>query len=57
MLLPIPDVLSAAQVADARRVLDEADWVDGRVTAGAPDHPSAQLTGVYHNLLRRWADL
>ena len=23
----------------------------------APDHPAAvQLTGVYHNLLRRWAD-
>jgi PKHD-type hydroxylase len=23
-----------------------------------PEHPSAvQLTGVYHNLLRRWADV
>ena len=27
-------------------------------TADHPDHPSAvQLTGVYHNLLRRWAEL
>ena len=27
-------------------------------SADAPDHPAAvQLTGVYHNLLRRWADL
>ncbi|HEY6547532.1 MAG TPA: Fe2+-dependent dioxygenase [Vicinamibacteria bacterium] len=34
MLLPVPDVLSAAQVAEARRLLDEAEWVDGRVTAG-----------------------
>lgn len=34
MLLQIPDVLSSAQVAHARRLLDSADWVDGRVTAG-----------------------
>ena len=34
MLLPIPDVLNAEQVLRARRLLDEADWVDGRVTAG-----------------------
>ncbi len=34
MLLAIPDVLTAAQVADARRILDVAEWVDGRVTAG-----------------------
>ncbi len=34
MLLAIPDVLTSAQVADARRALDAADWVDGRVTAG-----------------------
>jgi PKHD-type hydroxylase len=38
MLIQIPDVLSAAQVAHARRLLDAADWVDGRVTAG---HQSA----------------
>jgi PKHD-type hydroxylase len=34
MLLPVPDVLSGAQLAEARRLLDEAEWVDGRVTAG-----------------------
>ena len=39
MLLQIPDVLTAEQVAHARRLLDAADWVDGRVTAG---HQSAQ---------------
>jgi PKHD-type hydroxylase len=39
MLLPVPDVLTAAQVAQAREALDRADWVDGRVTAG---HQSAR---------------
>jgi PKHD-type hydroxylase len=34
MLLRIPDVLTADQVAHARQVLDQAEWVDGRVTAG-----------------------
>jgi len=34
MLLHIPDVLTVDQVEGARRRLDEADWVDGRVTAG-----------------------
>ena len=34
MLLHIPDVLAAAQVAECRKKLDEAEWVDGRVTAG-----------------------
>ena len=34
MLIQVPDVLTAAQVADARAKLDAADWVDGRVTAG-----------------------
>jgi len=29
-----------------------------RLVRDAPDHPAAvQLTGVYHNLLRRWAEL
>lgn len=39
MLLQIPNVLTAEQVAEARRLLDSAPWVDGRVTAG---HQSAQ---------------
>jgi PKHD-type hydroxylase len=34
MLLPIPDVLTSAQLAEVRDVLDRAEWVDGRVTAG-----------------------
>jgi PKHD-type hydroxylase len=34
MLLPIPDVLSAGQVRQARQILDQAEWIDGRVTAG-----------------------
>src|SRR5215207_6034187 len=39
MLLSIPDVLTSGQVAEARGVLDKAEWVDGRVTAG---HQSAK---------------
>jgi len=39
MLVQIPDVLTAEQVAQGRRLLDAAEWVDGRVTAG---HQSAR---------------
>lgn len=39
MLLPIPEVLTAAQVAEARQTLERADWIDGRATAG---HQSAR---------------
>ena len=39
MLLQIPDVLTAEQVAQARQILDRAAWVDGKVTAG---HQSAR---------------
>lgn len=38
MLLAIPEVLSAEQVKQARQILDSAEWVDGKVTAG---HQSA----------------
>ena len=34
MLLHVPKVLSAEQVRAARQLLDTAEWVDGRVTAG-----------------------
>ena len=34
MLLQIPNVLTAEQVKECRQVLDEAEWVDGKVTAG-----------------------
>ncbi|MEQ1840901.1 MAG: Fe2+-dependent dioxygenase [Verrucomicrobiales bacterium] len=39
MLITIPDLLTSAQVEEARRLLDSAEWVDGRVTAG---HQSAR---------------
>jgi len=39
MLLQIPDVLTAEQVARCRELLEAANWVDGRVTAG---HQSAR---------------
>ena len=39
MLLSVPDVLTSEQVAKSRKALDEAEWVDGRVTAG---HQSAK---------------
>jgi PKHD-type hydroxylase len=57
VLLPIPEVLTAEQVARARQVLDQAEWVDGRVTAGhqsvrtkdnmqlPEDHPAARELG------------
>jgi PKHD-type hydroxylase len=41
-----------------RTLLFDLDTAIQRVNVDVPDHPSAvQLTGVYHNLLRRWADL
>jgi PKHD-type hydroxylase len=39
MLLQIPDVLTAQEVAMCRQKMDGAEWVDGRVTAG---HQSAR---------------
>jgi PKHD-type hydroxylase len=57
MLISIPNVLSAEQVAEARRALGAADWIDGRATAGhqgarvkdneqlAADHPVARQVG------------
>jgi PKHD-type hydroxylase len=57
MLLQIPDVLTAEQVADARRLLEQAQWIDGRATAGPQsarakdnlqipeDHPVAREVG------------
>ena len=34
MLVAIPDVLTREEVAHGRRLLEAAEWVDGRVTAG-----------------------
>jgi PKHD-type hydroxylase len=41
-----------------RTLLFDMDMAIQRIGADAPDHPSViQLTSVYHNLLRRWADV
>ena len=45
MLIRIPDVLTADQVTHARQVLDKAEWVDGKVTAG---HQSANAKDNMH---------
>lgn len=34
MMLRVPKVLTAEQVAECRRVLDSADWTDGKMTVG-----------------------
>jgi PKHD-type hydroxylase len=39
MLLEVRDLLTAEQVAECRRVLEHAKWIDGQVTAG---HQSAR---------------
>jgi PKHD-type hydroxylase len=57
MLLAIPNVLTPSQVADARRALETAEWIDGKATAGHQgarvkdnqqlpvDHPLAREIG------------
>jgi PKHD-type hydroxylase len=41
-----------------RTLLFDLDTAIQRLTLDLPDHPSAvQLTAVYHNLLRQWADV
>eukprot|EP01043_Picozoa_sp_COSAG02_P036741 COSAG02_NODE_2711_length_8184_cov_2.388002_8_plen_207_part_01 len=40
MMVHIPNVLNAEQVARCRAVMEQAGWVDGRITAG---HQSAQV--------------
>jgi PKHD-type hydroxylase len=41
-----------------RALLFDIDTAIQRIVSESPEHPSAvQLTGVYHNLLRRWAEL
>lgn len=42
----------------ARTLLFDLDMGVQRISQDAPNHPAAvQLTGVYHNLLRRWAEV
>lgn len=57
MLLSIPNVLIPEQVVEARKILDEAEWIDGKVTAGhqsskakdnmqiPENHPAARQLG------------
>ena len=57
MLLAIPEVLTSEQVSEARRLLESAEWTDGRVTAGRlsarakdnlqipENHPAARQLG------------
>ena len=57
MLLHVPDILTADEVAQFRAALKDVDWADGRVTAGAQaarvknnrqlteDHPVARQLG------------
>ncbi|HEX6980853.1 MAG TPA: Fe2+-dependent dioxygenase [Alphaproteobacteria bacterium] len=40
MLLHIPDVLTREQTVQCRQMLEQAEWVDGRITAG---HQSAKV--------------
>ena len=35
MMIQVPEVLTREQVAEVRRLIDAADWVDGNVTSGA----------------------
>ena len=51
-------IQSMVRVDAARRLLFELDGAvqDVAITAGQADPAVVKLTGVYHNLLRRWAD-
>jgi len=41
-----------------RTLLFDLDVATQRIAADSPTHPSTvQLTGIYHNLLRRWAEM
>lgn len=44
---------------DARRtILFDLDMAIQRLNRDVPDHPTAaQFTGIYHNLLRQWAEV
>ena len=45
-------------ISGERTLLFDLDMAIQRTSRDCPDQPGAvQLTGVYHNLLRRWADV
>ena len=57
MILTIPDIFNSNQVKEAQKILAEAEWIDGRVTAGyqsakakdnqqvPENHPAAKKIG------------
>lgn len=51
-------VQSLVREDSQRALLFDLDTAIQKLSVNVPDHPSVtQLTGVYHNLLRRWADV
>ena len=55
-------VQSMIRSDEQRSILFDLDLAIQRLSASLPDHPAAsqsgvQLTGVYHNLLRQWAEM
>lgn len=59
MMLTIPNVLTAEQVRKCRLALEQADWADGRLTAGhvAVKAKSNQQLPLDHPLARQVGDL
>jgi PKHD-type hydroxylase len=51
MMLQAPSVLSKAQVAEVRALIDAGEWIDGNLTSG----PQAKLAKVNEQLLPRSA--
>ncbi len=51
-------IQSMIRDGEARTLLYDLDTCIQHLAVAAPEHPAVvQLTGVYHNLLRRWADV
>jgi PKHD-type hydroxylase len=59
MLLHVPNVMTPEQVAECRRIIDGAPWVDGRVTAGyqATTVKKNEQVAENHPLARQASDL
>jgi len=59
VIIDIPQVLAPAELAEARALLESAEWVDGRVTAG---HQGARVKDnvqipVHHPIARQVGDM
>jgi PKHD-type hydroxylase len=58
-MIPIANILTAAQVTECREALDQAEWIDGRITAG---HQSMRVKDnaqvpEHHPVARRLGDM